>query len=205
MATRHVIGQEFSPVLFHLPSWIIVQSEDCFPSAILNFWPIRDALPPPPHTPPWHRTLTFTLLTQFSSLLLANDIQCLMDGYDFNEQSVKLFILLLYECHKLIPPRGSYQYKWNYFKVRREVSCRILQFGSVWQTVVCDLVNDKVLKTWERQQWAPSKLFLPLLSFRFVSQSYDLSKNETVFRTNFAWSLLASNLGIKFQFSCLMK
>ena len=33
-----------------LPSWIIVQSEDCFPSAILDFWPIRDELPPP-HPP----------------------------------------------------------------------------------------------------------------------------------------------------------
>ena len=42
-----------------LPSWIIVQSEDCFLSAILHFWPIRDELPP---LPPWHRTLTFTLL-----------------------------------------------------------------------------------------------------------------------------------------------
>ena len=30
-----------------LPSWIIVQSEDCFPSAILHFWPIRDELLPP--------------------------------------------------------------------------------------------------------------------------------------------------------------
>ena len=29
-----------------LPSWIIVQSEGCFPSAILHFWPIRDELPP---------------------------------------------------------------------------------------------------------------------------------------------------------------
>ena len=44
-----------------LPSWIIVQSEDCFPSAILNFWPIRDELPPRT-PPPWHRTLTSTLL-----------------------------------------------------------------------------------------------------------------------------------------------
>ena len=43
-----------------LPSWIIVQSEDCFLSAILHFWPIRDKLPP--STPPWHRTLTSTLL-----------------------------------------------------------------------------------------------------------------------------------------------
>ena len=33
-----------------LPSWIIVQSEDCFSSAILHFWPIRDELPP--LTPP---------------------------------------------------------------------------------------------------------------------------------------------------------
>ena len=31
-----------------LPSWIIVQSEDCFLSAILHFWPIRDELPPHP-------------------------------------------------------------------------------------------------------------------------------------------------------------
>ena len=45
-----------------LPSWIIVQSEDCFQSAILDFWPIRDELPPP-QPPSWHRTLTLTLLT----------------------------------------------------------------------------------------------------------------------------------------------
>ena len=50
-----------------LPSWIIVQSEDCFPSAILNFWPIRDALPPPNPPPLWHRTLTFTLLASKAS------------------------------------------------------------------------------------------------------------------------------------------
>ena len=31
-----------------LPSWIIVQSEDCFPSTIMNFWPIKDECPPPP-------------------------------------------------------------------------------------------------------------------------------------------------------------
>ena len=33
-----------------LPSWIIVQSEDCFPSTILHFWPIRDDFTPP-HSP----------------------------------------------------------------------------------------------------------------------------------------------------------
>ena len=37
----------FSLVLFHLPSWIIVQSNGCFPSTILNSCPIRGDSPPP--------------------------------------------------------------------------------------------------------------------------------------------------------------
>ena len=76
----------------HLPFWIIVQSDDCFPFAILNFCPIRGDkkffVSPcvltgqkwcqtahaqvPPH-PPWHRTLTFTLLKileKWSKLIL---------------------------------------------------------------------------------------------------------------------------------------
>ena len=66
-------------LLFHLPSWIlvdsqaefpswiIVQSEDSFPTTILNFWPIRDKLPPLPYSPSWHRILTFTLLFKRNS------------------------------------------------------------------------------------------------------------------------------------------
>ena len=77
----------FSPVLFHPPSWIIVQSDDCFsihhleflsnhrPSCHLELLSNQKAsfhLPScifdqsddftPTPTPPWHRTLTFTLL-----------------------------------------------------------------------------------------------------------------------------------------------
>ena len=49
-----------------LPSWIIVQSEGCFPSTILHFCPIRDKLPP--HPPSLHRTLTSTLLIGFQGI-----------------------------------------------------------------------------------------------------------------------------------------
>ena len=43
-----------------LPSWIIVQSEDYFhpPSCIFD----QSEMTSPPLTPPWHRTLTLTLL-----------------------------------------------------------------------------------------------------------------------------------------------
>ena len=77
----------FSMVLFHPPSWIIVQSDDCFSICHLEFLSNhrpschlellsnqKTAFHPPswifdqsetscPPTPPsWHRTLTFTLL-----------------------------------------------------------------------------------------------------------------------------------------------
>ena len=52
-----------------LPSWIIVQSEDCFPSAILDFWPIRDKLPPP--TPPF-RGIELSLLHYFCTFAELN-------------------------------------------------------------------------------------------------------------------------------------
>ena len=80
----------FSLVLFHPPSWIIVQSDDCFSICHLKFlsnhrpschlellsnqktafhppsciFDQRRAAPPP-HPPSWHRTLTFTLLAPF--------------------------------------------------------------------------------------------------------------------------------------------
>ena len=75
-----------------LPSWIIVQSEDCFPSAILNFWPIRDELLPPRTSPPWHRTLTSTLLLYVCIFLILWIIRLThWNRWDMTEGPVKYF------------------------------------------------------------------------------------------------------------------
>ena len=106
----------FSPVLFHPPCWIIVQSDSCFSICHLELLsnqmtafhlPIRGDLPPSLSPPsPWHRTLTSTLLIVFlGQTRLQQDSSfemCILKLFDLmNLDHIQICVYVLCQCYNI--------------------------------------------------------------------------------------------------------